>query len=120
MRWRMSPTGRRRSPPPPRSRRAPPPRPTIAFASTSPSLSFFSVRFSRLAGRLLLGPRGAEDVVQPVIAFVTRVLEGRLGRILGEIHRKRPRPHPGLRIVIRDRPFDLVGSDRLEPFDQTE
>src|SRR6476469_9600135 len=70
---------------------------------------------------LLLGPRGAEDVAQPVVAFVARVVERLLALILlREVHRERPGTHPRRRIVGGHRPLHQTRSDRPEALDQPQ
>ena len=68
----------------------------------------------------LFRSRRTEDIRQPVVAFVTRVLEGWLRLVVGQIHRKRPRPRPRPRIVECDAPLDLVVGNRREAFDDAD
>src|SRR5260221_10071865 len=71
--------------------------------------------------RLLFGARRREDVFQPVVPLVARVLERLLAVVrLGEVHRKGPRPGPRVGVVKGHGPFDDVGRNRLEPFDHLQ
>jgi len=49
--------------------------------------------------RLFFGARGAENAGQPVVTFVAGVFEYSLSLVLGQVHRKRPRPCPRRRVV---------------------
>src|SRR5215475_6976857 len=68
----------------------------------------------------LLGARRAQDVTQAVVALVTFVKLDRLRVIQRERHRERPRLRPGLGIVERHRPAQLVRSDLCESLGNLE
>src|SRR5262249_15201700 len=80
-----------------------------------------SLRLNGAAGSSpFLSAGRAQNIAEPVVSLVAPVLERRLRLILRQVHRERPRLRPRGRIIERDRPLDLVGADRLEPFDETQ
>src|SRR5262249_18624697 len=63
---------------------------------------------------------GTQDVPKSVISFVTRILEDLLGRILREVHGKRPRPGPGVRVIECHSPFNSMRTGWPKPFDHPQ
>src|SRR3954464_7705317 len=70
-------------------------------------------RALRLDRRLLLYAGACEDARQRVVAFVARVLVNLVWRLLQPDH-ERPRLRPGLGVVDRDHPVDVVGAHARE------
>src|SRR6185436_9317414 len=78
-------------------------------------------RYSSALLGFFFGSGGTQDVAHPVVAFVAGVLKRLLALVsLGEVHRKRPRLRPGVRIVEGHRPLHRVGSQDREALGHLE